>query len=110
MKNNKNTKLTSVMIGKPVIVRSSNEGINIGIVANADKTGVVLINCRRLWYHKPADKYLSWYEGVAVSGLSEDSKVSSTVNMKIIVENYSMTECTMEVYTSIMAKTPHSQK
>lgn len=35
----KNTSLANTMVGKPVIVRSSNEGINIGIVASANETG-----------------------------------------------------------------------
>ena len=68
--------LASIMIGKAVIVRSRNEGINAGIVILADATGVVLQKCRRIWYHKPKDTKLAWYEGVSVSGLSPNSKVS----------------------------------
>lgn len=41
--------VASRMIGKNVIVRSRNEGINIGTVIVADNTGVELKNCRRLW-------------------------------------------------------------
>ena len=81
------------MIGKSVIVRSRNEGINAGTVVLADESGVELKNCRRIWYHKPADKLTCWYEGVAVSGLSSDSKVSFTVASKVIIEDYSMTLC-----------------
>ena len=101
--------LASVMVRKSVIVRSRNEGINIGIVEAADETGVILKDCRRIWYHKPADKTLSWYEGVAVSGLSPDSKVSGTVPRKIIIEDYSMTECPGSIYSSILEKTPNAQ-
>jgi hypothetical protein len=82
------------MIGKYVIVRSRNEGINAGEVEMADGTGVVLKNARRLWYHKPAVKTESWYEGVANHGLDPDSKISGTVSRKVIIEDYSMTECT----------------
>ena len=110
MKNNKNKSLASIMIGKPVIVRSNNEGINIGIVVAADETGVILTSCRRLYYHKPKDKNLSWYEGVAMSGLSEDSIVSGTVDKKVIIETYSMTKCTPKIFKSIMEKTPNAQK
>ena len=106
----KNTSLANTMVGKPVIVRSSNEGINIGIVAAADETGVILTSCRRLYYHKPKDKNLSWYEGVAMSGLNEDSIVSGTVDKKVIIEAYSMTECTPKIFKSIMEKTPNAQK
>ena len=90
------------MIGKKVIVRSRNEGINAGIVVLADETGVELKNCRRIWYHKPKDSNLAWYEGVAVSGLSKDSKVSGTVPQKVIIEDYSMTFCHDSAFKSIM--------
>lgn len=105
----KDVSIPNRMIGKKVIVRSSNEGINAGVVVMADETGVELKDCRRIWYHKPKDKALSWYEGVAITGLSDDSKVSGTVFRKIIIENYSMTECTDVAFRSIMEKTPNAQ-
>lgn len=101
--------IASRMIGKPVIVRSSNEGINIGIVVLADETGVELKDCRRLYYHRPADKSLSWYEGVAMTGISNTSKVSGTVKTKVIIEKYSMTLCTNEAYQSVLNLTPNEQ-
>jgi hypothetical protein len=94
--------VASRMIGKPVLVRSHNEGINAGIVVLADDTGVELKDCRRIWYHKPKDSSLAWYEGVAVSGLHKDSKVSGTVSQKVIIEDYSMTRCEDSAYKSIM--------
>lgn len=100
--------LASRWIGKKVIVRTRNEGVNAGIVVLADKTGVELKECRRLWYHKPKDSNLSWYEGVAVSGISSDSKVSCTAH-KIIIEDYSMTLLTDEAYKTIMEIKPNGQ-
>ena len=97
------------MIGKNVIVRSRNEGINAGTVVLADETGVELKNCRRIWYHKPKDKSLSWYEGVATSGIDEGSKVSGTVISKIIIEDYSMTLCNDDAFKTIMELTPNDQ-
>ena len=94
--------VASRMIGKAVIVRSRNEGVNAGVVVLADDTGIELKDCRRLYYHKPKDKKLAWYEGVSVSGLSDDSKVSGTVSQKIIIEDYSMTFCLPSAYKSIM--------
>jgi hypothetical protein len=105
----KNKTLASSMIGTFVIVRSRNEGINAGTVVAADETGVILADCRRIWYHKPADKSLSWYEGVAVSGLSNDSKVSGTVPYKVIIEDYSLTACSNTAKDSIMEKTTNAQ-
>ena len=101
--------IASTMIGEKVIVRSYNEGVNCGIVELADDTGVVLVNCRRLYYHKPKDKNTSWYEGVAMTGIGEGSKVSLTVNKKVIIEKYSMTLCTDESYKSIMGLKPNGQ-
>lgn len=86
--------ISASMVGKYVIVRSRNEGLNAGYVEAADNTGVILKDAKRLWYHKPAVKTESWYEGVANHGLSKDSKVSGSVPRKVIIEDYSMTECT----------------
>ena len=101
--------LASRMIGKKVIVRSYNEGLNAGVVVLADETGVELKDCRRIWYHRPKDKNLSWYEGVAMTGLDSTSKVSGTVDRKVIIERYSMTECSEDSFNSIMEKTPNAQ-
>jgi hypothetical protein len=98
------------MVGKYVIVRSRNEGINAGEVVGADETGVILKGARRLWRHKPAVKSESWYEGVANHGLSDDSKVSASVEQKAILEDYSMTLCTQTARQSIESAVPHAQK
>lgn len=102
----KETNLLSDYIGKYVIVRSRNEGINAGIIKNLDDTGIVLTEARRLYYHKPLDTDLSWYEGVATVGISSDSKISNAVDEKIIVEDYSITICSDVAKVSIQnAKT-----
>ena len=101
--------LAASMVGKNVIVRSSNEGINFGEVVEADETGVILKDAIRLWQHRPADKSMSWYEGVALSGLTSDSVTSPAIAEKVIIENYSMTICTDEAAKSIMEHTPHAQ-
>jgi len=87
-------------IGEYVLVRSRNEGVNAGYVVECDQTGIVLEEARRLWLHAPKDGSVSWYEGVAISGLSEKSKVSPPVK-KVIVEVYSITECSKEAEKSI---------
>ena len=92
--------LLSGFIGKYVICRSRNEGINAGKVVRLDNTGVVLDDAQRLYYHKPLNKNLSWYEGVAQSGISPDSKVGAKVT-KVIIEDYSLTVCTEVAEKSI---------
>ena len=81
---------------KAVIVRTKNEGVNCGKVIQADDTGVVIEDARRLYYHKPKDENVSWYEGVAETGLSSDSKISGVVSLKYIIEDYSLTVCSKE--------------
>ena len=88
-------------VGQYVLIRSVNEGLNAGILRHAHRDGCVLEDARRLWYHKPKDSSLSWYEGVAISGLSDDSKVSPKAPIKVIVEDYSITPCTTEARASI---------
>lgn len=101
--------IASLMIGKFVIVRSRNEGINAGTVVLADESGVMLKDCRRIHYMAPKDKSMSWYEGVSLSGLSDDSRVSPTATTKVIIEDYSMTECNFGAQASIMGKTSNAQ-
>lgn len=87
-------------IGKYVICRSRNEGVNAGYVVELDETGVILKEARRLYYHRPVNKKVSWYEGVAKYGLSENSQTGTAIE-KIIIEDYSLTLCTQEAETSI---------
>lgn len=97
------------LIGKYVIVRSRNEGINAGVVKAADSSGVILTEARRIWYHKPKDTAQSWYEGVANTGLSSDSKISAAVTEKVIIEDYSITLCTSEAEESIRGHKANGQ-
>jgi hypothetical protein len=98
----------SDFVGKYVICRSRNEGVNCGVVEKLDSTGVVLSAARRLYYHKPANKNVTWYEGVARTGLSSDSKIGTPVN-KIIVENYSLTICTESAKNSLVEAKDNEQ-
>ena len=97
------------MIGQYVIVRSRNEGVNAGYVEQADETGVVLRDARRLWYHKPAIESESWYEGVANHGLAPGCKISAAVARKVIVEDYSLTKCSDKARRNIMEYKAHAQ-
>lgn len=102
------TNLYQRYAGKYVICRSRNEGVNAGVVVEADETGVILKDARRLYYHKPINKNLSWYEGVALSGLASESKTGPAVE-KIIVEDYSLTVCTAEAEKSIRGAKDNAQ-
>lgn len=106
--NQKQNNLLERYIGKYVICRTCNEGINAGEVVSLDETGVILKDARRLYYHKPLDKSISWYEGVAISGISEDSKIGAAVE-KAIIENYSLTVCTELAKLSIISAKTNEQ-
>lgn len=101
--------IASDFVGKYAIIRSRNEGINAGEIIAADSTGVVLKDARRIWYHRPAVKSESWYEGVANHGLSSDSKVSGAVDIKAIIEDYSITLCSDAAQQSIKNAVAHAQ-
>lgn len=93
--------LWSDYIGQYVLIRSWSEGINAGFLEMASEHGCVLRDARRLHYHVPNNKSLSWYEGVSISGLESDSRVSGAVAQKVIIEKYSITPCTLEAQQSI---------
>ena len=95
------------VIGKYVIVRSRNEGLNSGYLEKADHTGCVLRNAQRLYRPISKDKSLSWYEGVAKTGLASESKISGTVDSKVIVEEYSITICSESAKKSIEGFAPN---
>lgn len=95
-------------VGKYVICRSRNEGVNAGKVVALDETGVVLEDARRLHYHKPVNKNVSWYEGVAKTGIDSDSRLGTAIE-KIIVEDYSLTVCTPYAEKSIRGAKDHEQ-
>jgi len=95
-------------IGKYVICRTRNEGINAGYVVALDDTGVILREARRLYYHRPSNQKLSWYEGVALEGLSSDSKIGAPVE-KILVEDYSLTACSGVAENSIRGMMTNEQ-
>lgn len=87
-------------IGKYVICRSVNEGVNAGFLVAADGTGCHLKDARRLKTHMPEEG--AWYESVALTGLKYDeSVVSAPAPEKFIIEDYSLTVCTAEAAKSI---------
>jgi len=104
---NQSDSLYDSVIGKYVIVRSRNEGLNAGFLKKADHTGCVLSQAQRLYRPISKDKSLSWYEGVAQTGLADESKVSGAVEEKVIVEDYSITICSEQAKKSIQGFTPN---
>lgn len=86
--------------GKYVIARTRNAGVIFGRVVEADYGYLHLVEARRLWRLISKDKSQSWYEGVATSGLDEESKVSSESD-RHIVEDYEIVICSETAVASI---------
>jgi len=99
---------TKPAIGRYVIVRSRNEGVNFGKVVDYDDRSIHIVEAQRLHSFAPDDKCDAWYEGVANSGISSSSDISME-SEKIIVEDYSTTFCSQRCVESIKAHKPHEQ-
>lgn len=104
-----NSLITDSLLGKYVIVRSRNEGLNSGFISKADSTGIILNQARRIWWSRPKDTSQCWYEGIANTGVSEDSKLSAPVEQKVIIEDYSITVCSETAIKSISGAKAHEQ-
>lgn len=95
-------------VGEYVIARTKNEGVLFGKITACDPTGFEIKGARRLHYHVPKDKSLSWFEGVAKSGLSDNSRVSCEGD-KLVIEAYSFVKCTKEAIESMSNFTTYAQ-
>lgn len=101
--------LTDTFADRWAIIRSRNEGVNFGCIKYADENTIIIIRARRLWFYRPEDTSQSWYEGVANTGVSKDSKLSPAVEMKAIVEPYSITVCTEGAAENLRDHPAHKQ-
>lgn len=105
----KTAQLDNGMTGKYVIVRCRDAGVHAGVLESYSGRECVLTEARRLWYHRPAEKSSSWYEGVSIHGLSADSKISDAVARRHLTENCDIIECTEKAQTSIREAKTHEQ-
>lgn len=87
-------------IGKYCIIRTRNAGVIFGKVLDAGTGFVHMTESRRLWRHVSEDRSLSWYEGVAISGLGDESRISGEVE-RFINEDYELVLCTEKAINSI---------
>lgn len=95
------------MVGKYVIVRCKDAGVHAGVLESYNGREAVLTESRRLWYwkcHKGA--FLS---GVAVHGLSDESKLGAPLSRIHLTETCEIIECSAESEKSIRAKDNHNE-
>jgi len=67
------------MIGKYCIIRTYSAGVFAGIVKEKSQNEIILKDARRLYYWK-AENNSATLSGVAIYGLTNDSKVMEEVN------------------------------
>ena len=92
--------INSGLVGKYVIVRCRDAGVHAGFLESHLGRECVLLEARRLWYWKPANnqKFLS---GVAIAGLSGESKVGAPVSRILLTENCEIIEIEKSAVESI---------
>lgn len=96
----KETGINSGLVGKYVVVRCKDAGVHAGFLESHQGRECVLLEARRLWYWKPADKakYLS---GVATKGLDPSSKVGAPIARILLTENCEIMEVDASIRNSI---------
>lgn len=94
--------LDNYFTGKKVIIRTYSAGVHYGELIEKCGQEVILKNSRRLWYWETVNKGISLSE-VANAGLSNNSKVCSTVNL-IWLQAIEIIPCTDEAIKNIEAK------
>ena len=95
------------MIGKYVIVRCKDAGVHAGVLCATNGRECVLTGARRLWYWKIAGGRNGALNGVAVYGLSADSKVGVAVPRIHLTENCEIIEVTPLSEASIRGTKDH---
>lgn len=96
-------------VGKYVICRTHNEGVNFGKLVCARDRYVQLSEAQRLYSFAPKEMSASWYEGVAEYGISAESKISIE-SEKSLAEDYSLTLCSEVCVKSIKGHRPNEQE
>lgn len=95
------------MIGKYVIVRCRDAGVHSGVLESHNGRECVLTESRRLWYWKAAKG--AFLSGVAVYGLSDESKIGAEVPRIHLTENCEIISCSPTSEASIRAKRSHNE-
>ena len=95
------------MIGKYVIARCRDAGVHAGVLHATNGRECVLTEARRLWYWKIAGGRKGALNGVAVYGLSDESKVGVAVSRVHLTESCELLEVTPESEASIRGAKDH---
>lgn len=96
------------LIGQYVIVRCRDAGVHSGTLVDYKDRTVILKNSRRLWYWKC--KINSFLSGVAVNGITDESKVGESVPTLILTESCEIIEASKDAEESIVNSDVVSQE
>lgn len=86
------------MIGTFVIVRCRDAGVHAGVLESHNGRECILKASRRLWRWIP--KQGAWLSGVANYGLSDESKIGSSIRVHL-TETCEIIQCSKEAERSI---------
>ena len=95
------------MVGKYVIVRCKDAGVHAGVLEAYSGREAVLTESRRLWYWKCAQG--AFLSGVAVYGVSDESKVGAPLPRIHLTETCEIIECSEIAAQSIRAQENHNE-
>ena len=94
------------MIGKFVIVRCHDAGVHAGVLLAHEGRECLLKDSRRLWYWKVAGKR-PFLSGVALDGLSSESRVGCTLPLLHLTETSEIILCSAVAERSIREAADH---
>ena len=94
------------ILGECVIVRCKDAGVHVGTLVAKNGRECELYNSRRLWYFECADKGFT-LSGVALHGVTGDSKIAEAVDTIVLTEVCEIIPCTDKSKRSIASFPAH---
>ena len=91
------------MIGKKVIIRTTNAGVHFGTLASIENQNAVLNQARRIWYWEGAFTL----SGVALKGINKKSKLSVVVPEILLTEAIEVIPCSTDAISCIEGMEAH---
>ena len=94
------------MLGEFVIARCKDAGVHSGTLVARNGGDCELANSRRLWYFECADNGFT-LSGVALHGVTGDSKIAENVDAIVLTEVCEIIPCTDKAMESILEFPAH---
>lgn len=101
-------KPVGVFVGRYAIVRCRDAGVHAGVVEYHSGREVTLREARRLWYWKVPAGAPAFLSGVAMFGITDESKIGCPVSIHL-TESCEIIPCSEEAERSIRGKASHER-